>query len=137
MKKAKKIQYGIEIVKPWSKAMYNHNDQVSEAVKVKVFEMWTDACSTESEEFASDSEWLDTASPEMLKIQKAVLCYGFGYGYSIADVARQVEEEIEVELNKYVDILKYSYIGKNKFINAVFDPELDGKIKDGVKISYK
>ena len=95
MKKAKKIQYGIEIVKPWSKEMYNHNDQVSEAVKVKVFEMWTDACSTESEEFASDSEWLDTASPEMIKIEKAVLCYGFGHGFSIADVARRVEEEIE------------------------------------------
>ena len=31
MKKVKKIQYGIEIVKPWSKAMYNHNEQVSEA----------------------------------------------------------------------------------------------------------
>jgi hypothetical protein len=97
MKKAKKIQYGIEIVKPWSKEMYNHNDQVSEAVKVKVFEMWTDAVfrNTVSEEFASDSEWLDSASPEMIKIEKAVLCYGFGYGYSIADVARQVEEEIE------------------------------------------
>ena len=95
MKKAKKIQYGIEIVKPWSKAMYDHNDMVAEAVKVKVHEMWTRACSTESEEFASDSEWLDNASPEMIKIEKAVLCYGFGHGFSIADVARRVEEEIE------------------------------------------
>ena len=95
MKKAAKVEYGIEIVKPWSKAMYDHNDMVAEAVKVKVHEMWTDACSTESEDFASDSEWLDDASPEMIKIQKAVLCYGFGYGYSIADVASRVEEEIE------------------------------------------
>ena len=95
MKKAKKIQYGIEIVKPWSKAMYDHNDQVAEAVKVKVFEMWTRACSTESEEFASDMDWLDEATPEMLKVQKAVLCYSFGPGFDVAEVARRVEEEIE------------------------------------------
>ena len=95
MKKAKKIQYGIEIVKPWSKAMYDHNDMVAEAVKVKVFEMWTDACSTESEEFTSDMDWLDEATPEMLKVQKAVLYYSFGPGFDVAEVARQVEEEIE------------------------------------------
>ena len=95
MKKAKKIQYGIEIVKPWSKAMYDHNDRVAEAVKVKVHEMWTRACSTESEEFASDMDWLDEATPEMLKVQKAVLCYSFGPGFDVAEVARRVEEEIE------------------------------------------
>jgi hypothetical protein len=55
----------------------------------------------------------------------------------IASYGNRTEDEIEVELNKYVDILKYSYIGKNRFINTVFDPELDGKIKDGVKINYK
>ena len=65
MKKAKKIQYGIEIVKPWSKAMYDHNDQVAEAVKVKVHEMWTRACSTESEEFASD---MDPKTPKPLQM---------------------------------------------------------------------
>jgi len=95
MKKAKKVQYGIEIVKPWSKAMYDHNDQVAHDVKVKVFDMWTDACDMDVEMFGSDSEWLDYALPEMIKIERAVLCYGIGYGYSVADVAKRVEEEIE------------------------------------------
>ena len=96
MKKEKKVVYGIEIVKPWSKAMYDHNDMVAEAVKVKVFESWTDAyVSAMSEEFTSESEWLDEATPEMIRIQTAVLCYGFGYGFSIADVASRVEEELE------------------------------------------
>ena len=95
MKKAKKIQYGIEIFKPWSKAMYDHNDMVAEAVKVKVHEMWTSAYSTETEEFASDMDWLDEATPEMLKVQKAVLCYSFGPGFDVAEVARRIEEEIE------------------------------------------
>lgn len=95
MKKAAKIEYGIEIVKPWSKAMYDHNDMVADAVRVKVFEMWTNACSTDSDEFASDMDWLDEATPEMIRIQCVVLGYGFGYGFSIAEVSRRVEEELE------------------------------------------
>ena len=98
MKKAKKIQYGIEITKPWSKEMYAHNDMVAEAVKVKVHEMWTnayDAIDCTDEEFASDMDWLDEATPEMLKVQKAVLCYSFGPGFDVAEVARRVEQELE------------------------------------------
>lgn len=98
MKKAAKVEYGIQIVKPWSKEMYDHNDMVAEAVKVKVFEMWTSAygeMDTDDEEFESELEWLDTATPNMLKIQKAVMCHGFGPGFDVAEVARQVEEEIE------------------------------------------
>jgi hypothetical protein len=91
MKKEKKVVYGIEIVKPWSKAMYDHNDMVSEAVKVKVFEMWTGASSLHM----SDMDWEYAATPEMLKIQKAVLCYSFGPGFDVADVASRVEQEIE------------------------------------------
>ena len=90
MKKAAKVEYGIEIVKPWSKAMYDHNDQVAEAVKVKVFEMWTDEY-----DVIGNGDWLDEASPAMIKIQKAVLGHGFGPGFDVAEVARQVEEEIE------------------------------------------
>jgi hypothetical protein len=95
MKKEKKVEFGIEITKPWSKEMYDHNDMVAEAVKVKVHEMWTRACSTESDEFSSDMDWLDEATPEMLKIQRAVLCYSFGPGFDVAEVASRVEEEIE------------------------------------------
>jgi hypothetical protein len=91
MKKAKRVEFGIEIVKPWSMEMYDHNDMVSEAVKVKVFEMWTSASSLHM----SDMDWLDEATPEMLKIQKAVLCYSFGPGFDVAEVARRVEQEIE------------------------------------------
>ena len=91
MKKEKRVEFGIEIVKPWSKEMYDHNDAVAEAVKVKVFEMWTGASSLHM----SDMDWLDEATPEMLKIQKAVLCYSFGPGFDVAEVARRVEQEIE------------------------------------------
>ena len=29
-KKQPKVEYGIEITKPWSKEMYDHNDKISE-----------------------------------------------------------------------------------------------------------
>lgn len=95
MKKAAKVEYGITITKPWSKEMYDHNDEVAEAVKVKVLEMWTNACSTDSDEFASDMDWEYAATPDMIRVQKAVTCYGFGSGYDVAEVARIVELEIE------------------------------------------
>jgi hypothetical protein len=37
---------------------------------------------------------------------------------------------------KYVDMLKYIYVGKNKYINAVFDADLNEKLKDKVAIRY-
>ena len=97
MKKAKRVEFGIEIVKPWSKAMYDHNDVVAEAVKVKVSEMWISACSkieSEDEEFASNTDWSYASTTEMIKIQKAITCYGFGSGYDVAEVSRRVEEEL-------------------------------------------
>ena len=90
MKKAVKVEYGIQIVKPWSKAMYDHNDMVADAVRVKVLEMWTNA-----NDIIGNADWLDEATPEMIKIQRAVLCHSFGPGFDVAEVARQVEIEIE------------------------------------------
>jgi len=38
MKKEAKVEYGIQIVKPWSKAMYDHNDEVAEVVREQLTE---------------------------------------------------------------------------------------------------
>jgi len=105
MKKAAKIEYGIQIVKPWSKAMYDHNDEVAEVVKNAIHRMWIDAYDTaeqlakadDDEDFISfqDLDWEDMASEEMIRIQNAVTCYGFGFGYAVGQVAETVEDEIE------------------------------------------
>jgi hypothetical protein len=105
MKKAAKVEYGIEIVKPWSKAMYAHNDEVAEVVKAKIHAQWTVAYDTaeafynsfdEGNEYAFvERDWEDMASEEMIRIQKAVTCYGFGFGYCVGQVAETVEDEIE------------------------------------------
>ena len=114
MKKVAKVEYGIQITKPWSREMYDHNDMVADAVRVKVFEMWTNAYDTDI-----DGEWEYVATPEMIKIQKAVLCHGFGSEYSIEYVSLRVEEELEdapyyrlKEIAEELDItLKNGFVG--------------------------
>jgi len=56
---------------------------------------------------------------------------------AIGSFGDRKEEDIEKEMEKYVDILKFVYVGKNKFINIAFDPELDGKIKDKYPLKYE
>lgn len=98
MKKAKKIQYGIEIVKPWSMAMYNHNEAVAQVVHEMVLNMWEAAINEfqedMGEEFMTDVDWSE-APDELKAIQKAVTCYGFGSGYDVANVSSIVEQELE------------------------------------------
>jgi len=56
---------------------------------------------------------------------------------AIASFGNRTEDDIVREMEKYVDILKYTYLGKeNKFIYAVFDPDLNNKIKDHAKLKY-
>jgi hypothetical protein len=103
MKKEKKIVYGIEIVKPWSTAMYDHNEEVAENVKSILDVMWRaaiDRCEDSLElDEEDDIDFLDmdwsSATPEMVEIQKAITCYGFGFGHSIYDVMGEIEKELD------------------------------------------
>jgi hypothetical protein len=120
MKKEAKVEYGIQIVKPWSVAMYDHNEQVADEVKDRVLEIWEDAMILAQEFFDSqleddqidsrfvDSDW-DNANEAMINIQKAVTCYGFGDGYTIEEVDIDVKNTVEnaplYRLNEMVDEL--------------------------------
>ena len=99
MKKEKKVEFGIEITKPWSKEMYDHNDRVAEQVKAAVHQMWMDACNKfqaeMGEEFMSDMEWISEAPKSLKDIQVAITGYGFRYGYDVASVSSIVEEDLE------------------------------------------
>jgi hypothetical protein len=109
MKKAPKIEYGIEIVKPWSKAMYDHNDKVADVVHDKVAAMLAIELST------IFSDYWEDAPDSLIKIQKAITGYGFGFGYTIGRVTervwdelhsapyyrlKEIAEELELELEK-------------------------------------
>jgi hypothetical protein len=99
MKREKKVEFGIEIVKPWSQAMYDHNDEVAEVVRFEVKELLDAALCNFLEDFDLTEDALalpwDEASGDLVGIQTAVTCYGFGSGYTVERVISQVERELE------------------------------------------
>jgi hypothetical protein len=128
MKKEAKVEYGITITKPWSMEMYAHNEEVQNEICDTVLEMWEAAMILAQESFDSqleddqidnrfvDSDW-DNANEAMIKIQKAVTCYGFGDGYTIEEVdidvkntianaalfhVKEIAEELELELEREI-----------------------------------
>lgn len=46
---------------------------------------------------------------------------------AIATFGDRTEEDITKEMEKYVDILKFKLKGKEKAVNAIFDPNLSEK----------
>jgi hypothetical protein len=100
MKKVAKVEYGIQIVKPWSKEMYAHNEEVAQVVVDAVNSLWQAAMINLALEFDDPEDMLDAqfeyqATPEMIEIQRAVTCYGFGFGYTVLDVSVRVEDELD------------------------------------------
>ena len=102
MKKEARVEFGITITKPWSKEMYDHNEDVAEIVKEKVHQMWVDALKEAIEDYRDEDElgnlycemdW-GQASDEMWRIQKAITYYSY-CNQSIEEVADEVEETLE------------------------------------------
>ena len=122
MAKVLKVEFGIEITKPWSKEMYAHNDEVRNVVVGMITKMWRDEMATlrtEWEEEMADEEFDYTPDFEeaewdhfnegiLSDIQTAVTCYGF-MNYSVVDVEEQVMNELETaaywRLNEMVEEL--------------------------------
>jgi hypothetical protein len=122
MAKAKKVEFGIEITKPWSKEMYAHNDEVRDVVVGMITKMWRDEMATlrtEWEEEMADeefdytpdfeeAEWSHFNEGILSDIQTAVTYYGF-MNYSVVDVEEQVLDELETaaywRLNEMVEEL--------------------------------
>ena len=102
MKKEARVEFGITITKPWSKEMYDHNEEVAEIVKETVHQMWVDALKAAIEDYRDEDElgnlysemdW-GQASDEMWRIQKAITYYSYS-NQSIEEVADEVEETLE------------------------------------------
>lgn len=122
MAKVLKVEFGIEITRPWSKEMYAHNDEVKEVVVGIITKMWRDEMAdvrTAWEEEMSDEEFDYTPDFEeaewnhfdegiLSDIQSAVTGYGF-CNYSVVDVEELVLNELETapywRLNEMVEEL--------------------------------
>ena len=107
MKKAPKIEYGIEIVKPWSTEMYDHNFKVADEVRGIVKKKWEDAYEAaeadydaeyEDEDFTPEgfeyAEWLSYQTDKLVSLHEAVIVVGYGPGFEM----RQVDEDFHNEL---------------------------------------
>jgi hypothetical protein len=106
-KKAPKFEYGIEITKPWSKAMYDHNDEVADTVRDIVCKKWSDAYARAEVEFLDgleedqigldfdDQEYSHGATNELVEIQQAVTVYSIGSGYDMIDIDTEVLKDLE------------------------------------------
>ena len=105
-KKTPQYQYGIEITKPFSKAMYDHNDAVAEVLKLNIQFAWNDAFRLAEMEFINyleedqegmlftDSDW-GNASQVMQDLSKGITVTGYGGGYTIQDVQDDFDRDLE------------------------------------------
>jgi len=105
MAKVKKVEFGIEITKPWSKEMYAHNDELADDLKDWLFDMWDEAYTLSKESYddflEDDQEGLEFGDSDphnfnetMINICEAVTYYNFGGGYTVDDIADEVEKEL-------------------------------------------
>lgn len=112
LKKVIKVQYGIEITKPWSKEMYAHNDIVAEQMKSFLMVGWSRALS-KLQYSLTETEWneeaLKESDPVLVKLQRAICCHGFGSGFTIEDVNREVQSAIE-NIPNYLLHGEYAYL---------------------------
>ena len=118
MKKPAKVEYGIQITKPWSPEMYNHNELVADLVRneiessliaeIYVLQEMIESEDEDIETEVLDLDW-DQVPDSLRRLQLAVTCYGFGSGYTVGEVMDQVYEELDnaplYRLNEMVDEL--------------------------------
>ena len=106
------MNYGIEITKPWSKEMYDHNDMVSQLMKLEIIKSIVN--------FQNDFDKLN---------ELMVLCGGIKYGdsYDIEDLKEDCLNEVDNVQNYWlneeyplavsnglVDDVKLKFVGYDK-----------------------
>ena len=99
-KKSPKVQYGIQITKPWSKEMYDHNDIVSEEMKKNIIKKWD----TIVKRLDMDQDWnLLSDDSEIVKLQKGICYSGYGDGFTLEDVDEEWFHALSSEDNIVVN----------------------------------
>ena len=96
-KKQPKFEYGIEITKPWSIEMYDHNEILGEKLRIELMETLDEIVKYQDE-------------GELRKFSKVICIHSFGEGYSVDDIIKETQEDIETipnfQLNDDFDYLE-------------------------------
>ena len=121
-KKPNKTQYGIEITKPFSKEMYDHNNMVAEEMKANLLHHWNQIIKRmeDDDKWTLDREWDEDeikapkskggyGFPELVKLQRGVCYSGYGGGYTIQDVCDEFKNELDTMQNWQLHE-NYSYL---------------------------
>ena len=114
-KKKPEIKYGIEITKPHSKEMYDHNEMVAEEMKNALLTRWISLIAKleEDDRYLMDRDWneddLKAECPELVKLQRGVCYSGYGGGYTIQDVSDEFKNELDTMQNWQLHE-QYSYL---------------------------
>ena len=105
-KKSPEIKYGIEITKPWSKEIYDHNDIVSEEMKKNIIQKWEALIYG----IDKDIDWENFGDDEsVVKLQKGICYSGYGSGYTLGMVDEEFRSEVE-NMPNYQLHETYSYL---------------------------
>ena len=97
-KKKPEIKYGIEITKPHSKEMYDHNEMVAEEMKNALLTRWISLIAKleEDDRYLMDRDWneddLKAECPELVKLQRGVCYSGYGDGYTVQNVQDEFKD---------------------------------------------
>ena len=117
MSKFKKI-YGIEITKPFSREMYDHNDKVASEMKANLMHHWNLLVNRllENDYYSMDTEWnerlINDDCPELVKLQRGVCYSGYGSGYTVQDVCDEFKSQVDSMQNWQLHD-EYSYLSSN------------------------
>ena len=76
------VKYGIEIVKPWSKEMYAHNEKVESIMKDRISRILIAVYKAGNKQ-------------KLITIGRAIHAYGYGEGYDIHVIYENIKRELE------------------------------------------
>ena len=126
MSKSKKtpiFKYGIEITKPFSKTMYDHNEICAREMRSNIRHAW----SNEVIKFNAKDEW--PTEGKIVDIQKSVQAIGYGDGYTIDDVQKDFLHDLEhtsdwqLHENYSYMSFKNNMVPRTRFMMVGFDWE--------------
>lgn len=109
LKKSPIFKYGIEITKPFSKAMYAHNDGVANEMRANIIEKW-EKLIEELGAINMETPWnLIAKYTDLVKLQEGICSTGFGDGYTLGMVDKEFRNELETMANWQLHE-NYSYL---------------------------
>ena len=88
MPKVPEKKYGIEITKPFSKEMYDHNDQVAQDMRVNIEYEIRDAHRRATGKVAANGG-MDKGESDLRSIVQSFTGYAFGDGYDLDDIMNE------------------------------------------------